>query len=170
MQQNKITLVRPNAGHRDAALRFRQSFFDAGEKIIDGSERLDLLDSFEDWLVFVTKNAQGENDILTDTYFAVDPSGKIVGIIDFRHALNEFFKDFGHCGYSVAPEERKKGYATEMLGRIVRQAREDGLAKLQLAALQSNIPSVRTIEKNGGRRVRNFDFYGQTADVFEITL
>ena len=46
-------------------------------------------------------------------FFAVD-NDRIVGIIDFRHTLNDFLKDLGHCGYSVRPSERRKGFATEM--------------------------------------------------------
>ncbi|GEM_PF-333933 len=167
--EQKLSLVRPSISHKEAALRFRQSFFDAGETTIDGSELLDKKDSYEEWLAFVTENAQ-KASAPTDTYFAFDSENKLVGIIDFRHELGTFFKDFGHSGYSVAPEERQKGYATQMLALIVEKAREAGLSTLQLSALRSNVPSVRTIEKNGGKLVRSFDFYGNTADVFEIIL
>lgn len=45
-----------------------------------------------------------------DPFFAVRKSdGRIVGIIDLRHTLNDFLKDLGNCGYSVRPSERKKG-------------------------------------------------------------
>ena len=40
-------------------------------------------------------------------FFVVD-NDRIVGIIDFRHTLNDFLKDLGHCGYSVRPSERRK--------------------------------------------------------------
>ena len=82
---------------------------------------------------------------VTDTFFAVDESGKIVGIIDFRHELKGFLVDFGHTGYSVRPSERKKGYATQMLSLIMQVAKEAGLAHLQLSVEHTNEPSVKTI-------------------------
>jgi predicted acetyltransferase len=170
----KIKLIIPTIDNKEEALRFKQSFFDAGEKTIDGSELLDRMESYEEWLSYVTDNANAESlrdgCVLTDTYFSVDCNGNIVGIIDFRYELNDFFKDFGHSGYSVLPAERRKGYATEMLRLIVEKAKAHGLKEIQLSALRSNIPSVKTIKKNGGVWVRSFDFHGNIADVFIIRL
>ncbi|MBW9173410.1 hypothetical protein K2F43_19665 [Clostridium estertheticum] len=78
------------------------------------------MDSYQEWLEMVTKNADIETYnqglVLTDTFFAMRQSDKIIiVIIDFRHSLNKFLKDFGHMRYSVCPLERRKGYATEML-------------------------------------------------------
>ena len=57
--------------------------------------------------------------VVTDTYIAFDENDDIVGIIDLRHELNDFLKDFGNCGYSVRPSQRRKGYATKMLKLIL---------------------------------------------------
>ena len=174
MMKDKIVLAVPTLENKEEALKFRQAFYDFGEKTIDGSELLDRIDSYEEWLALVTDhanvNALGVDGILTETYFALDRNRRIVGIIDFRHALNDFFKDFGHSGYSVLPSERRKGYATEMLRLILDRAKACGLTEIQLSALRSNIPSVKTIRKNGGCYVRSFEFAGETADVYRITL
>lgn len=67
-------------------------------------------------------------------FFAIaEETEKIIGIIAFRHTLNDFLVDFGHCGYSVRPSERNKGYATEMLKQIIDIARKAGLTELQLS-------------------------------------
>jgi len=169
-----LRLVRPSIEHKEAALVFKQAFFDAGEKVIDGSELLDHMDSYEEWLSFVTDNTNPQTirkkSVPTDTYFALDNQDKIVGIIDLRRELNDFFRDFGHSGYSVVPTERRKGYATLMLEIVKRRAVELGLNEIQLSALRSNIPSVRTIQKNGGELIRSFEFAGQMADVYIIHL
>lgn len=95
---------------------------------------------------------------------------KIVGIVDLRYQLNEFLKNFGHCGYSVRPTERNKGYATEILAQICQKAKIYGLEQLQLSVEKSNIPSIRTILKNGGQYSRSFCIGEEIADIYLIDL
>lgn len=170
----RLRLVRPAAEHREAALEFRQEFFGNGETVINGSGMLDMIDSYDEWLDSVTAGACPETVspdwVLTDTFFAVDGNGRIVGIIDLRHELKGFLTDFGNTGYSVRPSERGKGYAPEMLSLIAREAENAGMTSLQLSVERSNIPSVRTILKNGGRYERSFEYEGETADVYRIVF
>ena len=170
----QITLVRTDAAHRQQALAFRQAFFDCGETVINGSELLDQTEDYAQWLDAVTRNTAPETVspdwVVTDTFFAEDESGRIVGIIDLRHTLNAFLCDFGHCGYSVLPSARRQGYATEMLRQITEIARAAGMPSLQLSVERDNLPSVRTIIKNGGVYERSFEFEGGQADVYRIML
>ncbi len=170
----KLQLVRPTAQLKQEALRFRSEFFNHNEMIINGSELLDKTDCYEDWLKSVTNNANEEtvnsNWVLTDTYFAVDEQNQIVGIIDFRHTLNDFLKDFGNCGYSVRPSKRGKGYATEMLRLLLEKAKETGMKEIHLSVERSNLPSIKTIEKNHGIYERSFEFEGEQADVYKVVL
>ena len=167
-----IKLVRPTLEHQAEALSFKQEFLENGETTINGSELLDHMDSYEEWLKSVTDNTDPETVnpswVVTDTFFAVDEAGRIVGIIDLRHELNDFLKDFGNCGYSVRPSERRKGYATEMLRLLLKHAGEIGMERLQLSVERTNAPSVRTIVKNGGKYERSFVFEGEEADVYLI--
>ena len=107
---------------------------------------------------------------MTDTFFAIDETKKLVGIIDLRHTLNDFLKDFGNCGYSVRPSERRKGYATEMLRQLLCVARECGLDELHLSVERDNEPSIKTIKKNGGIYERSFEFENEPADIYRIAL
>ena len=167
-----ITLKRPLIEHQSEALAFKKEFLDNGEATINGSELLDRMDSYDEWLKSVTDNSfPGTVNpawVVTDTYFAFDEEDRLVGIIDLRHELNEFLKDFGNSGYSVRPSERRKGYATQMLALIIRRAAELGMDRLQLSVERSNEPSVRTIIKNGGRYERSFTFEGEEADVYIV--
>lgn len=169
-----IQLIRPEIKHKNQALEFRQEHFDKGEMIINGSEMLDKTDSYEEWLVAVTNNANPEKVspdwVLTDTFYAVDETGRIIGIIDLRHTLNDFLKDFGNCGYSVRPSERRKGYATEMLRLLLGVARNAGMKELHLSVEIENEPSIKTITKNGGVYERSFEFHGNRADIYRIVL
>ena len=170
---DKIVLVRPTIELKAQAMEYKKEHFDFGETVIDGSELLDRMDSYEDWLRKVVRNAQADFAApdRTDTFFAVRESDeRIIGIIDFRHRLSGFLKDFGHCGYSVRPSERKKGYATQMLSQLCGIAKGYGLDTLQLAVERDNLPSVRTIIKNGGVYERSFAFGDAEADVYLIRL
>ena len=169
-----IKLVRPSKELKEKVLSFKKDFLDNNESVINGSELLDKTEDFDQWLAAVTANTNPETVnpawVLTDTFFAVDDTEKIVGIIDLRHTLNDFLKDCGHCGYSVRPSERKKGYATEMLRQLKIFAKDSGMENLQLAVERSNEASVKTILKNGGVYERTFEFENQPADVYRITL
>lgn len=167
-----IKLKRPIKEYEAEALAFKKEFIDNGEQTINGSELLDQMDSYDEWLKSVSDNTSPETVnpswVVTDTYFAFDESNRLVGIIDLRHNLNDFLKDFGNSGYSVRPSERRKGYATEMLRLIIERAAEIGLGKLQLSVERTNEPSVKTILKNGGKYERSFTFEGEDADVYII--
>ena len=72
-------------------------------------------------------------------------------MIDIRHYLNDFLKEYGgHIGYAVRPSERRKGYATEMLKLAIEYCRSLGIDRVMLGCYKDNMPSIKTIEKNGG--------------------
>lgn len=169
-----LTLVRPALAHKDAALAYRQAHFDAGETVINGSELLDKAAHYEDWLAAIAANADPQTVspgwVVTDTFFAVDDAGEIVGIIDLRRELKGFLADFGNTGYSVRPDRRGHGYATEMLRQLLDHARQLGMTELHLSVERTNTASVRTIVKNGGVYVRSFPYEGEQADVYRLAL
>lgn len=169
-----IRLVRPTLELKSKALEYRQEHFDNGENIINGSELLDKTESYEEWLKSVKDNENQKTVnpswVVTDTFFAMDDKDEIVGIIDLRHTLNDFLKDFGNSGYSVRPSQRQKGYATEMLRQVLDVARGAGLKELHLSVEKGNLPSVKTIVKNGGVYERSFEFEGEQADIYKIEL
>ena len=77
---------------------------------------------------------------------------RIVGRVSIRHYLNaDLERRGGHIGYVVVPEFRGRGYATAMLQKALRIARDDlGLSRVLVTCDDDNIASMRTIEKCGG--------------------
>lgn len=174
-KEDVIILVRPSLAWKEQALDYRNEHFINGEKVINGSELFDQTECYEEWLSSVTQNANPETVnkswVLTDTFFAIRESDqKMVGIIDLRHNLNDFLKDFGNCGYSVRPSERRKGYATKMLRQIICLARESGMKELHISVEKTNISSIKVIARNGGCYERSFTYENELADVYKITL
>jgi predicted acetyltransferase len=172
---DKLLLVRPNKELESQAIEFKNEFFENGETEINGSELWDKMENYDEWLEKISKNISKEtvdpNWVVTDTFFAIrELDKKIIGIIDFRNELNDFLRDFGHSGYSVRPSERKKGYATEMLRQLLEIARKIGLNEMQLSCIKNNIPSIKTITKNGGVYNRSFKYNEEIANVYIIKL
>ncbi len=97
-----IKLERPIKENEAEALEFKKEFIDNGEQTINGSELLDQMDSYDEWLKSVSYNTSQETVnpswVVTDTYFAFDENNRLVGIIDLRHNLNDFLRDFGNSG------------------------------------------------------------------------
>lgn len=56
----------------------------------------------------------------------------------------------GHCGYSVRPSERGKGYAIEMLRLNVKNAKKRGSEKMLVTCDSDNTASEKTILANSG--------------------
>lgn len=136
--------------------KFKQEFFAAGERIINGGALLDRLELL-DWLDLVHRNNKPEtvpeNWVVSSTFLAKRESDeRIVGIIDLRHSLDtEFLADYGgHIGYAVRPSERRKGYAKEMLTQVIDYACEIGIKELKLGCCAENLASIGVIRACGG--------------------
>ncbi len=90
-------------------------------------------------------------DRVPSTEFWAVADGKFVGRIAIRHELNEALKIVGgHIGYDTAPSYRRLGVASQMLALCLPIAKKFGLSKVLLTCDDTNIASIKVIEKNGG--------------------
>ena len=72
---------------------------------------------------------QAGTTVPSTTYFAIlESDGRLVGVIDLRHHIDHPILGTwgGHCGYTVRPSERGKGYAKEMLRLNIQNAKRMG--------------------------------------------
>ena len=150
-----MKLIEPTMEYSEQIRAYRQEFLDSGDSM-DGTGGLRNFDDPQEWIDFLVRHKDPktvpEGRVpSTQFIFVRDENQKIVGMIDIRYRLNEFLENYGgHIGYSVAPSERHKGYATQMLKAVLPVCRELGIDKVLITCIKGNEGSKRTILRNGG--------------------
>ena len=129
-----MKLVEPTTEYDQQICAYRKEFLDCGDSM-DGTGALRRMDNPQVWI----EHANRCKDPLTvpqglvpaTQYMLVrEEDQKIVGMIQIRHFFNPYLKKYGgHIGYSVAPSERRKGYAALMLKRCCQNAENLELPK-----------------------------------------
>lgn len=151
-----IILKSPTAEYSDQIMAYRAEFLAAGDEM-DGCGGLNRIENPLEWIEKCEMHSHPETcprDKVTSTqYIAVRESdNRLVGMIDLRHSIeNPILAMYGgHIGYSVRIDERRKGYAKEMLRLCLEKAVELGLTRVMVACNDDNIGSEKTILANGG--------------------
>jgi predicted acetyltransferase len=85
------------------------------------------------------------------TFLVADAGGTLVGRTSIRHRLNDFpAHEGGHIGVGVVPDQRRRGYATEILRLSLVVARGGGVARALVNCDDHNVGSATVIERCGG--------------------
>lgn len=155
-EKEKLFLEIPTLEREKQAKDYIQEFL-INNSNINGAGNLNRnINDYEKWINDLENKSKGiRNDgfnCAETTYFSIRKSdGKIIGMVNIRHELNDFLLDHGgNIGYSVRPTERKKGYASIILKLAVQKCLSLGIENVLLIADKKNIPSIKTIEKNFG--------------------
>ena len=128
--------------------------FILNNETIHGAANMTAL-SIPEWVKFVENTKYKETVtpgfVTAHTFFAVNDTDKIVGVINARDELNDYLLNFGgHVGYSVRKSERRKGYAKKMLNYTSEFLFSLGSNKILVTCDKNNIASKCTIESCGG--------------------
>ena len=148
-------LVRPSEEHLEEVRAYRQAFLAAGDSM-DGAGPLRRCEDPAEWLQRVRSYedpATVPEGLVQATQFLCvrEDDGRVLGMLQVRHTLNAYLEQYaGHIGYSVRPDERRRGVATWMLGQALTYCRSLGLKKVMIACFTENEGSRRTILANGG--------------------
>jgi len=182
IDMEQIELMEPNSNYADDIWAFRQEILECDAENEDqfaGCMSLDVSKSAEEWIKICELRKSEETCGGTGTavpshmYLAVRMSdNRIVGVIDLRHHINHPILGTwgGHCGYSVRPSERGKGYAKEMLRLNIQNAKALGIPKLLITCDVSNEASERTILSNGGVYEKTIEVDGSKMKRYWITV
>lgn len=149
-------LMQPDETMLEEIVSYRNALLNAGSSL-DGCSGLQSYENSQEWLAHVRHMTKVETcppHLVTSTLFVCvrRADGRIVGMVDLRHRLNEVLSVWGgHIGYSVRPDERRKGYAKWMLAHALPEAKKLGIDRVLVTCNDDNVASARTIEANGGK-------------------
>ena len=150
-----MKLIEPTMEYGPQIQAYRNEFLESGDSM-DGTGTLRKTDDPQDWVDF-SKSCKDprttpQGKVPATQYMLVrEEDRKIVGMIQIRHYFNTYLEKYGgHIGYSVAPSERRKGYAARMLQMVLPKCKELGIEKVLITCISGNEGSKRTILKNGG--------------------
>ncbi|WP_207797265.1 GNAT family N-acetyltransferase [Arthrobacter glacialis] len=148
----------------DPAVTFHRSWVEAKGEWPDGhqdgsgirpGDRFETTKDFEAWIKRLTMPADPAMlfsgvQVNTSRFWIVEHE-TYLGAIELRHVLTPIMLEaVGHIGYNIRPTARGRGIATWALKAILPHARSMGLTRVLLTCDEQNLPSARTIEKNGG--------------------
>jgi predicted acetyltransferase len=129
------------------------------------------LGNFEQYVEKLNNNARGvdlpEGYVPCSTFWLVNESNKVLGVIRIRHKSIPFD---GHIGYDIAQKYRGNGYGTKILELALPLAKQIGIDKAILNCESSNIRSEKVIRANNGIPFKTTERNGKLYNQFVIEL
>lgn len=108
--------------------------------------------NFEYYLENLELKEPKDGRVPDSVFFCLDVERNIfVGAVNIRHYLTEsLLYTGGHIGDGIRPSERRKGYATAMIGLALVECKKLGITRVLMTCDKDNIGSAKSIRNNGG--------------------
>ena len=129
-----------------------REWVDTGEKIFPYAIRKNDYTHFDYYMNHLEITQEQDGKVPDSTFFCLDEDRNIfVGAVNIRHYLTEeMLVNAGHIGDGIRPSERRKGYATAMIGLALKEAKKLGLNRVLMVCDKENVASAKSIVNNGG--------------------
>ncbi len=172
---NRLKLVLPSPEYKKQILDYKKEFIENDDSM-DGTSGLRNIETFEEWYSILCDNLKEETVrkglVPSTTYMAISTdNGRLIGMIDIRHRLNDYLLNFGgHIGYSIRKSERQQGYATEMLGLALKECLKLKINKVLITCDKDNVASAKTMINNGAKLENEIPQGNRITQRYWITL
>lgn len=168
-----VKLVKPSILFKDSFIEFVEDVKNTGYESYEHYTKAE--EDFEEFVTDLTNSSKGinipEGWVPCSSYWLVDDSGEVVGVIRIRHRVDsDYLQMIGHIGYEIKSSRRKKGYGSKLLELGLTEARKIGLEKVLITCDEDNIGSIRIIEKFNGKYKKLFvdDESGKNVLQYEV--
>ena len=147
-----IKLVKLSAEYKPQLFDMMEEWLSAEQDFSPYVIRKNDYHDFDNYLANLETKEEKDGLVPDSTFFCLDTDRNIfVGAVNIRHYLNEkLLLTGGHIGDGIRPSERRKGYATGMIGLALEECRKLGIRKVLMTCDKDNIGSAKSIIKNGG--------------------
>ena len=147
-----IRLVKLSEQYQEQLTEMMDEWCATGEKIVPYAIRKNDYHDFQYYLDNLQITEEVDGKVPDTTLFCLDVDRNIfVGAVNIRHYLTEeMLVNAGHIGDGIRPSERRKGYATAMIGLALEEAKKLGIHRVLMCCDKENIASAKSIINNGG--------------------
>ena len=157
-----IKLVKLTNEYKEQLFEMMDEWTSYDEKIIPTYIAVNVYHSFDYYMNNLCRDKEINGIVPETTYFCLDTDRNIfVGAVTIRHYLTEkLSQNGGHIGDGIRPSERRKGYATAMIGLALQEAKKLGINEVLMCCEKQNIASAKSIMNNGGKLETDYVFDG----------
>lgn len=147
-----LQLVKLSGDYRTQLSDMMAEWLSAEQNFSPWSIRKNDYRDFDRYLEHLELKEPKDGRVPDSVFFCLDLDRNIfVGAVNIRHYLTPFLLfTGGHIGDGIRPSERRKGYATAMIGLALDECRTLGIPWVLMTCDKANIGSAKSIIRNGG--------------------
>lgn len=147
-----LQLVKLSEDYRTQLSDMMAEWLSAEQNFSPWSIRKNDYRDFDRYLEHLELKEPKDGRVPDSVFFCLDLDRNIfVGAVNIRHYLTpSLLFTGGHIGDGIRPSERRKGYATAMIGLALDECRTLGIPWVLMTCDKANIGSAKSIIRNGG--------------------